>query len=96
MLTTLPLMSLCLAVAALLFINKTTIAPIVVFIYCAYPPAPAGRSTVSITMIFAANSICCGVLSQLGAYTIHTSIREFSAGTKRSCTLPDAEPRCQS
>lgn len=53
MLTTLPLMSLCLAVAALLFIKRTTIAPIVVFIYCACPPAPAGRSTVT------NNDICC-------------------------------------
>lgn len=39
MLTTLPVMSLCLAAAAMLFINKTHLVPIVVFIYCAYSPS---------------------------------------------------------
>lgn len=33
MLTTLPLMSLCLAAAAMLFINGVHLVPIVVFIY---------------------------------------------------------------
>lgn len=86
MLTTLPLMSLCLAAAALLFINKTTIVPIVVFIYCAYSPILASGGTVSLILMSTANSICCGVLSQLGTYTIYTGIREFSAGPTRSCT----------
>lgn len=86
MLTTLPVMSLCLAAAAMLFINKTHLVPIVVFIYCGYSPIVAGHEIMSLTIMSTTNSVCCGVLSQLGTYTIHTGIREFPPGTTRSCT----------
>lgn len=86
MLTTLPLMSLCLAAAALLFINGRHLVPIVVFIYCASSQFCLAAGTASLTLIFAGNSICCGVLSQLGTHTIYTGIREFPAGPTRSCT----------
>lgn len=86
MLTTLPVMSLCLAAAAMLFINKTHLVPIVVFIYCAYSLIMGSRRTVSLILISTANSIRCGVFSQLGAHPIYIGIREFSVGPTRSCT----------
>lgn len=86
MLTTLPLMSLCLAAAAMLFINRTHLIPIVVFIYCMHPQNPASHRAGSLILMFTVDSIRCGVLSQPGTHTIYIGIREFSTSTTRSCT----------
>lgn len=63
MLTMLPLMSLCLAAAALLFINRTHLIPIVVFIYCTHSQNLASHRAVSLILMFTVDSICCSVLS---------------------------------
>lgn len=88
MLTTLPLMSLFLAGAALLFIHKKTLIPIVVFVYRMYSlhRKDLGFDTeIVLTATLLIISIRCRLLPKPGPYTIYPRVRELPTCPARGC-----------